>query len=133
MWLSEISAHDRLSSVFKRQFKDLDFGPACDNLPFLDLVQILINLFADGNLENLTFSDSLSPNPSLTFDSIQQGVCLLVQRLPKLIYLRIRSVSLDDFPTDRMQMTKWLSGEIEPKLARNANCRYRNKILDFWF
>jgi len=128
-----MGAYNRLPSSFKRQFKDLEFKKIHDNLPFLDLVQLLINLFSDGNLETLTFTNCSPSNVSQTFDSFQQAICFLVKRLPKLIYLSICVSSLGHIPIDQMQLMKWLSGEIEPKLARYGHWRYRNETLDFWF
>jgi hypothetical protein len=133
MWLSEMGDYNRLPSSLKRQFKNLEFKKIDDNLPFLDLVQLLINLFSGGNLEKLTFSFCPPSHVSQTFDSFQQAICLLVERLPKLIYLSINVPSLGHIPINQVQLIKWLSSEIEPKLARYCHWRYRNRTLDFWF
>jgi hypothetical protein len=127
-----MGACNQLTSSFKRQFKVFHLEKFYDNLPFLDLIQLLINIFSDGNLEKITFIDSLPSDVSQTFDSFQQGVCLLVERLPKLIYLSIHVPSMGEFTIDWEQLSKWLSGEIEPKLARYAQWRYRDKTLDLW-
>jgi hypothetical protein len=120
MWLSEMSACNRWLTSLRRQFKYLQYQKIDRNLPFLDLVQLLINLFSDGNLEKLIFTD-ISPSDVLqTFDSFQQSICLLVERLPKLIYLSIRMSPMGDITTVWMQLTKWLEGRTELKLARDA-------------
>ena len=132
MWFSEMNAYHGLSSSFKRQFKEFEIKKIQDTLPFLDLVQLLINLFDNGNLEKLTFSACSPSNVSQTFESFQQAICLLVERLPKLIYLSVNVPSLGHIDIDQMQLIKWVSGEIEPKLARCVHWRYRNETLDLW-
>jgi hypothetical protein len=124
---------NQLLSSFKRQFKDLKIGKFNGNLPFLDFIQLLINLFSGGNLEKLILIDCFPSNVLQTFDSFQQAICLLVEQLPKLIYLSIHVPSFVHIIIDQMQLRKWLSGEIEPKLARYAHWRYRDKTLDLWF
>jgi hypothetical protein len=132
MLLSEMGAYNRLPSSLRHQFKDLKIGKFNDNLPFLDFIQLLINLFSDGNLEKLILIDCFSSNVLQTFDSFQQAICLLVERLPKLIYMSIHVPSFLNITIDQMELTKWLSGEIELKLVRYAHWRYRDKILDLW-
>ncbi len=131
--LSEMVAYNRLSSSMRRKVKTLQIRDIYNDVPFLCLVLLLINLFSDGNLEKLAFVDSWPSSLLQTFANFQQCVCLLIERLPKLIYLSIHIPSMDLFTIDQIQLQKWLSGEIEPKLARNARWRYRYKTLDLWF
>lgn len=123
----------QLTKSMRRQLKTLKLKNWHNDLPFLCLVLLLINLFSDGNLEKLTFIDSWASRLSQTFANFQQCVCLLIERLPKLIYLSIHIPSMGVFTIDQIQLEKWLSGEIEPKLARYARWRYRHKTLDLWF
>jgi hypothetical protein len=117
------------------QIEVADVAISNDNILFLMFAQSLVDLFADSQLKRLTLSKEVPRTILQTLENLQQGLCLLVERLPKLVHLRIRirpchRSNRNDF--DCKQMESWFSTEGKSKLARPVHWRCTPFAIDLW-
>jgi hypothetical protein len=131
-WLSRLAAIARLRTLLSRQIEVADVDISANEITFLKFAQLLVDLFADGQLKQLNLHKKVSPTIPQTLDNFQQGLCLLVNSLPKLVHLQIdmRLSHRNDF--NCMEMESWLSTESKSKLARPVHWRCRSFMIDLW-
>ena len=133
-WLSRMAATDQL---FTRLIPQIDVAEVqiSNNICFLNFAQLIVDLFADGPLKRLNLFQKMPQTILQTIENLQQGLCLLVERLPKLIHLKINIELSYRNNTNRFdceQMESWFETEANSKLARPVHWRCTSSTIYLW-
>jgi hypothetical protein len=134
-WLSRLAASAQLRNLLSRQLEVVEVDISNGDVSFLDFAQLVIDLLGDGQLKQLILSKASPLTVPQTLENLQQGLCLLVESLPKLVHLKICMKPCHRSNThsfDCMQMESWLSSQGESMLARHVHWRCQKFMIDLW-
>ena len=131
-WLRRLATTAQLRTLFRRQIEVVDVEMSDNEILFLNFAQLLVDLFADGQLKRLNLSKKVPQTILQTPENFQEGLCLLVDRLPKLVHLRNRVRWCHRNYFDCMQLESWFSSEGKSKLTRPFHCRCTSFKIELW-
>ncbi len=134
-WLSRLATIASIRTLFRRQIQVAFVEIPENEISFLDFAQLIVDLFADGQLKRLKMVKRISPKILQTLENLQEGLCLLVDRLPRLAHLKIRMATSHFSNRNNFnckQMESWFSTEAISKLARPIHWRCDSSKIDLW-